>query len=74
MTEETPAAVDTRKRGLLLHRLEKMRQRMLWSGRARLDAMFGRASLTEVKEFDLSSLDARELHGGISLSTAVAQH
>src|SRR5213080_2177905 len=47
---------------------------MLRRRNARLDAILRRASFAEMQQLDFSALDARELHDGVSLSAAVAQH
>src|SRR6266513_170402 len=47
---------------------------MLRRRNACLDTILRGAAFAKVEQFDLAALDARELHDGVPLSAAVAQH
>src|SRR5947208_12095915 len=47
---------------------------MLRRRNARLDTILRGAAFAKVEQFDLAALYARELHDGVPLSAAIAQH
>jgi hypothetical protein len=74
LAEAAPQPLAVRHGELLLRVVEELAERMLGRRDGRFDSALGRASLAEVQLMDGVILNRRDVHDGVSLVTAIAQH